>query len=60
MTVNQMEELLNTVAPAEAPRLYQAAREDQMSLQEVMHAAVSYYVETRQQEIISNRPYRDE
>jgi hypothetical protein len=47
MTINQMEELLNNVAPAEAPRLYQAAREDQQSLSEVLHAAVYDYLEFR-------------
>jgi hypothetical protein len=53
-----MEELLNTVAPAEAPRLYQAAREDQQSLSEVLHAAVDFYLESRRVEISSCRPYR--
>jgi dihydrodipicolinate synthase/N-acetylneuraminate lyase len=47
MTINQMEELLNNVAPAEAQRLYQAAREDQQSLSEVLHAAVYDYLEFR-------------
>jgi hypothetical protein len=58
MTINQMEELVNTVAPQEAQRLYQAAREDQQSLSEVLHAAVDFYLESRRVEISSCRPYR--
>jgi hypothetical protein len=58
MTINQMEKLLNAVAPAEAPRLYQAAREDQQSLSEVLHAAVHDYLEFRRLELSSCRPYR--
>jgi hypothetical protein len=60
MTINQMEELVNTVAPQEAQRLYQAAREDRQSLSEVLHAAVHDYLEFRRLEFPSCYPYRSE
>jgi dihydrodipicolinate synthase/N-acetylneuraminate lyase len=50
MTINQISELVKTVAPQEAQRLYQAAQEDRMSLKEVLHAAVYDYLEFRRVE----------